>query len=272
MKQAILIKVFLVTAVSLANGSIGPASAQRGGHAMGGGFHGGGFHGGGGFRGGGHGYVASGARFSGGYRAGYRGGYYGGYHGSQVAYSCGWHGGYWGYPRYRYGWGWRYGIGFGWPYGPAYTYPYAYPYAYYWGAPYPYYYPYPPYYAPPYTGYPYGPRDDDGSRSTPREGYVPQPDDNASPGDPDSPTRETAPDNNYVSVPTIQLTAFRTAVRATSQATSSAAAEPLQMRPEVLQAIRALREMPPYARQREIDHGRYRNFSAEEKELLRSLR
>jgi hypothetical protein len=32
-----------------------------------------------------------------------------------------------------------------------------------------------------------------------------------------------------------------------------------------------LREMPPFARQREIDHGRYSNFSPDEKELLRSL-
>jgi hypothetical protein len=39
----------------------------------------------------------------------------------------------------------------------------------------------------------------------------------------------------------------------------------------VLNAMRALREMPPFAREREIDHGRYSNFSAEERELLRKL-
>jgi hypothetical protein len=32
-----------------------------------------------------------------------------------------------------------------------------------------------------------------------------------------------------------------------------------------------LRKMPPYARQREIDRGRYSNFSPEERELLRSV-
>jgi hypothetical protein len=39
----------------------------------------------------------------------------------------------------------------------------------------------------------------------------------------------------------------------------------------VLNAMRALREMPPFAREREIDHGRYSNFSAEERKLLRNL-
>jgi len=42
-------------------------------------------------------------------------------------------------------------------------------------------------------------------------------------------------------------------------------------RKEVQNAIRALRKMPPYARQREIDRGRYSNFSPEERELLRSV-
>jgi len=42
-------------------------------------------------------------------------------------------------------------------------------------------------------------------------------------------------------------------------------------RREVLNAMRALREMPPFAREREIDHGRYSHFSAEERELLKNL-
>jgi hypothetical protein len=42
-------------------------------------------------------------------------------------------------------------------------------------------------------------------------------------------------------------------------------------RPEVRKAMRALREMPPFAREREIDFGRYSSFSPEEQELLRSL-
>ena len=40
---------------------------------------------------------------------------------------------------------------------------------------------------------------------------------------------------------------------------------------EVLNAARALREMPPFAREREIDSGRYSHFSAEERAELRIL-
>jgi hypothetical protein len=39
----------------------------------------------------------------------------------------------------------------------------------------------------------------------------------------------------------------------------------------VLNAMRALREMPPYVREREIEYGRYSHFSPEERELLRSV-
>jgi hypothetical protein len=39
---------------------------------------------------------------------------------------------------------------------------------------------------------------------------------------------------------------------------------------DVQKAMRALREMPPFAREREIDSGRYSHFSQEDKELLRT--
>jgi hypothetical protein len=42
-------------------------------------------------------------------------------------------------------------------------------------------------------------------------------------------------------------------------------------RPEVLKAMRTLREMPPFAREREIDFGRYSNFSFKERELLKNM-
>jgi hypothetical protein len=42
-------------------------------------------------------------------------------------------------------------------------------------------------------------------------------------------------------------------------------------RREVLKAMRALREMPPFAREREIDYGRYSHFSPRERELLRNV-
>jgi hypothetical protein len=42
------------------------------------------------------------------------------------------------------------------------------------------------------------------------------------------------------------------------------------LRPEVQKALQRLREMPPFAREREIDTGRYRQFSPEEKQILRN--
>jgi hypothetical protein len=44
-----------------------------------------------------------------------------------------------------------------------------------------------------------------------------------------------------------------------------------KLRPEVQYAMRALREMPPFAQEREIETGRYSHFSPEERELLRNL-
>jgi hypothetical protein len=35
--------------------------------------------------------------------------------------------------------------------------------------------------------------------------------------------------------------------------------------------MRALREMPPSVREREIDTGRYSHFSAEERDMLRNV-
>jgi hypothetical protein len=43
------------------------------------------------------------------------------------------------------------------------------------------------------------------------------------------------------------------------------------MRPEVKRAMQMMHEMPPYAREREIESGWYSQFSAEEKQLLRSV-
>ena len=39
----------------------------------------------------------------------------------------------------------------------------------------------------------------------------------------------------------------------------------------MLKAVRQLRRMPPFAREREIDFGRYNNLSPEQRELLRNL-
>jgi len=42
------------------------------------------------------------------------------------------------------------------------------------------------------------------------------------------------------------------------------------LRPEMQRAMQRLREMPPFAREREIEKGLYSKFSAQEKEILRS--
>lgn len=43
------------------------------------------------------------------------------------------------------------------------------------------------------------------------------------------------------------------------------------LRPEVQKAMRALREIPPFARERAIETGRYSHFSHEEREALRNF-
>lgn len=60
-----------------------------------------------------------------------------------------------------------------------------------------------------------------------------------------------------------------------TEKTTNDASNPVEVssaqRQEVLKAMRALREMPPFAREREIDFGRYSNFSPKEQELLRNM-
>jgi hypothetical protein len=65
----------------------------------------------------------------------------------------------------------------------------------------------------------------------------------------------------------------RDIARATAVASSYRVADAsVPPSPEVRNAMRALREMPPSVRQREIDTGRYSHFSAEEREMLKSVR
>jgi len=50
----------------------------------------------------------------------------------------------------------------------------------------------------------------------------------------------------------------------------AAAQSDAPLRPEMRRAVERLREMPPFAREREIETGRYRQFSAEDKQILRN--
>jgi hypothetical protein len=256
-------------------------AGARGG---GGGFHGGGggFHGGGGYGGGWHG-----GGYRGGY-SGYRGGYggyggwRGGYGGGYGGYYGGWRGGYrgyyggWGYPGYCCGWGWGFGVslnfGTAWPYYYGYPY-YGYPSGYY--APYSYYPYYPSY---PYYGYPYY-----YAPVNSPAGYAgPAPYQQASAGyqnlprapQPGSAVPRPAARSNSLTLrdalyrPPAAGTRNVASVSTVSYAANSVDHQLAQARPEVQNVARALRAMPPAARQHQIDSGRYDNLSPQELQLV----
>jgi len=54
----------------------------------------------------------------------------------------------------------------------------------------------------------------------------------------------------------------------TERASVEKASAPL--RPEMQKALQRLSEMPPFAREREIETGRYSQFSSAEKQILRN--
>jgi len=239
MKESTLLKVVLGAIVCLAL-VIAPhdAFAQRGGgHMGGGGFHGGGF---GGFHGGGFGGVRGGPAVG-----GFRGspGFYGRYGG----WGGPWRGPYWGYPRYGYGFGWGLGLGFGFGY-PYYGY---YPY-------YPYYYPYS--YAPcsyPYSYPCYG--------AYPAPYYYPNSYEGAANADPDN-----SPSDIRAGTPVPGANGPGGTVNEYRAVDSDLQKLPMERRRIVQNAISTLRAMPPSARQRQFDSGRFSNFSPEELQLVKN--
>jgi hypothetical protein len=275
--RVLFLSVVLVTLGLSTESAFAGGPGGGGSHGGGGGFHGGGgggFHGGGGYGGshggwGGGGYGGSHSGWGGGY-GGYHGGY-GGYHGGWGGY--GWRGG-WG----GYGWGGGYGFGlslnFGWPYwGYGYGYPYAYGYAPYYG-----------YY--PYSYYPYAPVTASSGYSDPAtysqsngdyQNYQEYPSDqNYAPAtQPGATVPQPAPSSNSLTLREATYrppASYRTASATTSAVSHRPAAavrELPAMRPEVQNVIRALRGMPPQARLRAIDSGRYSSFSPEEMKLVR---
>jgi hypothetical protein len=281
MNRAVWLKILIVAALSLAlAGTPESGFAQRGGggfHGGGGGFHGGGFGGGSAFHGSGFG---GGGFHGGGFGGGVHNGGFGGFHGGNFG---GFHGG-WGFPGWwgwgGWGWGWGINIGFGWPY-------WGYPYYNSWWGPYAYGYPYAPYYYP-------ADRDSapDG-RYVPDYRYAPDhrvPDyrhDNSQPDDQSSPAKPStmelpgsSAEHNYVTRnfdqrPNVSNTGVRGEARATNLqlATStsplpSTSRQTVALRPEVQNAIRLLRAMPPAAAQERINSGRYASFSPQEQKLL----
>jgi len=289
MKKDILFRVVFVLVAMIALSWLPqPVLAQHGGHG-GGGSHGGG---GGGLHGGGGGGFHGSRSFSGGGHFGYGGGHSsGGYHGGGY---YGGHGGYgwggrgYGWGQRGYGWGGRHwghgygwGFGFGWPFWG-------------WGWGYPYGYGYSPWYYAPYLydSYPYygpsGYADPDSGNHDPLPA-----DPSARPqANQNGPTRAWRPEgaantthrNSNVaalaprapvrSVDRITVTSNSYGVghsmteRAITERASPQSDAPL--RPEMQKAMQRLRGMPPFAREREIETGRYRQFSPEEKHILRN--
>jgi hypothetical protein len=249
MKKSNLFRVLCIVLTSVVLICV-PESSFAAGHGGGGGggFHGGGF-GGGGF---------------GGYHAGWGGaggrGGWGGY---------GWRGGWggygrgWGYPGWGYA-GW--GVGFGWGWGSYWAgYPYAYGYPYYYPY-YPYsygypYYPYYPYYGPAANA-PADPDGYNGGNQYPHDNLERQ----------NSSYREPQGSPSVNNTPTMRFVSHKTAGDTDSaKYWLSNYQQHTVPRQEVRNVIQALLAMPPEARRRQVESGRYRNFSPEEQELVNQV-
>ena len=79
------------------------------------------------------------------------------------------------------------------------------------------------------------------------------------------PSRQQEPGTSIVSVDR------RTATPSSYRVANPSKQHDPALRPEVQHAMRELREMPPFAREREIETGRYSHYSPQEKQLLRSV-
>lgn len=262
MKSGFLRVLFAIVGIGALGWLPHTAFAQHGGRGGGVGFHSGGggtFRGGatGGFHGGGGGrYGYSGGHSYVGYRGG---GYYGGHRG------YGWHGAYWGYPHYGYGWGLSFG--FGWPYWGWGT-PYGYGYSPWNYVPYPYY----PYYCRPgYACLPHGNSDPPPATARPKFRHTPahpsRPEEKSTPDTEDGSSKDAAMSQGSV----LSSDRIRVMPGNYDRVAHFTTLGNTAVRHEVQSAMRALREMPQFARKREIETGRYSHFSPEERELLRSI-
>jgi len=264
MKPAIYLKLVAAIAVLIALCAAPQATfAQRGGfHGGGGGFHGGGF--GSGFHGGGSGFHG------GGFRGGNFGGSRGGFGGFNNGFGRGSFRGFRG-DRFFFGGGspWFFGFDFGFaPYWYGYPYAYGYGPGPWWG-PYAYSSPYGDYdyydyrYDPPDPGYTPDYRHE---RPSNRDDRSPR---NSSPNGQNAPAKPSNGAGQQSSTdPTYVLVKYSAGASANHQLADAAAQLPSGLSAPVRNAIVLLRAMPPEARQRWLNSGRYDNFSARERELL----
>jgi hypothetical protein len=269
--------------------------AQRGGHSGGGGFHGGGgsfrgggWGGGGVWRGGGS-WGGGGSWRGGGWGGGGWGGgssWRGGW-GGAVWRGGVWRGGFWGSPGFGNSWAFSIGVnwgpswgGFGSPFffGPVWAPPLVVL------SPVPFFVPATPVFVP---ASPAGFAD---SSSPNNDGYAYvssqssdyAPNDSSAqqssaPPPPSVPAPRSAPAANS---PIIRYASYTSAVQSyparaiaakpnTHRPVNSTARQLPPLRPEVQNVIRALRGMPPAARERQIDSGRYSNLTPKELEIVR---
>jgi hypothetical protein len=272
MTGAAWLKTFAAIIVSSALTCIPNSSfAQRGGGA--------GFHSGAGFHGGGFGGVGfHGGGFHGGNFGGFHGNGFGGFHNGFGTFHGSGFGNFW-FPGW--GWGWGFGIGFGFG-GPYWGYPY-YAWSPWWGPygySYPYYNPYPDYrYYPPSPGYTPDYRHEQDCHHAPDyrdDDCAPdksKPDSEGAPAQPsNTPDREPSPDQNYVIASYVQSAAPGSAIAARDanvQFATDVNRTPSRIPREVRNAILLLRAMPPEARERRINSGKYDSFTPEEWQLIR---
>jgi hypothetical protein len=151
-----------------------------------------------------------------------------------------------------------------------------------WGYPYGYYGYYNPYYALyPYYSYPddcppgyscpaNGNEDPPPANSSPKSGHTPakpsRPEEKSTPDTDDGSSKVATMSHGSV-LSTDEIRVIPSNYRLAHSTTPGN----MTIRPEVQNAMRALHEMPPFARQREIETGRYSHLTAEERELLRNV-
>jgi hypothetical protein len=252
--QIVLFAVLVVVLIVWAPQSV---LAQRGHGGGGGGFYGGGSWHGGGWNGGGS----------------WRGGtasWHGGnvWHGGRY----GWGGGYWGSP----GWSFAVGFNFG-PFWGGWGYPWAPFFPVYFLYPYPYFVPAIPPSRLAFTSAQSAGGYTNSNSYAVQQPSVPAEEFQGGPARQNPPALQSAPATNSLNIRNASYALASPHYSSPSASGSSATVRPAvyttqqvpNLRPEVQNVIRALRAMPPAARQRQMDSGRYSNLTPAELQIVR---